>query len=253
MATPGSALRPSHSTSSAPLLSRHPSLERAYSALTTAWREHILPQQALLDDPSGDAAAKLLRYIPDEELTEGLRRSWAAGGGARGGRGGGGPCVSVRRWDELVEEVEAKANQLRRAGNRGRAAALARGLADAVFAHAYPRLDVEVTKKMNHLLKAPFCVHPKTGRVCVPLDVESIWEFDPDAVPELGPLLSEARAAEAEGGAAKEDVWRATALGPHIAAWETNFLAPLARDCKSALASRAAKDAAEQRRGDISW
>lgn len=32
---------------------------------------------------------------------------------------------------------------------------------------------------MNHLLKAPFCVHPKTGRLCVPIDPERAEDFDP--------------------------------------------------------------------------
>lgn len=62
---------------------------------------------------------------------------------------------------------------------------------DIVLQYTYPRLDAEVSKHRNHLLKAPFCVHPKTGRICVPLDPASIDEFDPERVPTVGQLLQE--------------------------------------------------------------
>jgi DNA primase small subunit len=62
---------------------------------------------------------------------------------------------------------------------------------DIILQYTYPRLDAEVSKHRNHLLKAPFCIHPKTGRVCVPVDPQRIDEFDPERVPTVGQLLHE--------------------------------------------------------------
>nr|XP_037283048.1 DNA primase small subunit-like isoform X1 [Rhipicephalus microplus] len=55
----------------------------------------------------------------------------------------------------------------------------------------YPRLDVAVTKGTQHLLKAPFSVHPKTGRVCVPIDITKVMDFDPFTVPTVSQLCNE--------------------------------------------------------------
>lgn len=64
-------------------------------------------------------------------------------------------------------------------------------LEDIVLQYTYPRLDAEVSKHRNHLLKAPFCVHPKTGRVCVPVDPNRIDDFKPERVPTVSQLLRE--------------------------------------------------------------
>lgn len=64
-------------------------------------------------------------------------------------------------------------------------------LEDLILQYTYPRIDAEVSKHRNHLLKAPFCVHPGTGRVCVPIDPAKVDKFDPDTVPTVGELLVE--------------------------------------------------------------
>lgn len=42
-------------------------------------------------------------------------------------------------------------------------AQLVAAMEDIILQYTYPRLDAEVSKHRNHLLKAPFCVHPGTG------------------------------------------------------------------------------------------
>ena len=61
-----------------------------------------------------------------------------------------------------------------KSADRLRKQQLLRARKEVLFAFAYPRLDVEVSKKMNHLLKAPFCVHPKTGKVSMLLPLNLI-------------------------------------------------------------------------------
>jgi len=62
----------------------------------------------------------------------------------------------------------------------------------------YPRLDVNVTKDVGHLLKAPFCAYPGTGRICVPINPffngnEGRDTFRPASVPTISALQDEYR------------------------------------------------------------
>lgn len=56
---------------------------------------------------------------------------------------------------------------------------------EAKIYYAYPRLDINVTKGMAHLLKSPFCVHPKTGKISVPFQAETVDNFHPNSVPTI--------------------------------------------------------------------
>lgn len=84
--------------------------------------------------------------------------------------------------------------------------------------YTYPRLDIEVSKKLNHLLKSPFVVHPGTGRVCVPIDTKSLEEFDPLGVPTVLQLLEEIdqwQGPEDGEGRSVQD-WEKTSLKPYV-------------------------------------
>lgn len=60
-----------------------------------------------------------------------------------------------------------------------------------VFTYLYPRLDANVSTGINHLLKSPWCVHPKTGKICVPIDPTKPNEFQVSKVPTLTECINE--------------------------------------------------------------
>lgn len=60
-----------------------------------------------------------------------------------------------------------------------------------IFTYLYPRLDANVSTTLNHLLKSPWCVHPKTGKICVPIDPKKPHDFKVEKVPTLTDCINE--------------------------------------------------------------
>ncbi|CAJ0830977.1 9959_t:CDS:2 [Entrophospora sp. SA101] len=58
-------------------------------------------------------------------------------------------------------------------------------------------LDRAVSTTISHLLKSPFCIHPDTGRVCVPILPETCDDFDPLSSPTVRLLIDELERAHA--------------------------------------------------------
>lgn len=61
-------------------------------------------------------------------------------------------------------------------------------LKETVMCYLWPRLDGAVSKHRNHLSKSVFSVHPKTGRICVPIKGDSFL-FKPKECPKYVDLV----------------------------------------------------------------
>ena len=62
---------------------------------------------------------------------------------------------------------------------------------ELMIQYMYPRLDINVTTVLNHLLKCPFSPHNKTQNICVPFDVKKVDDFDPTTAPNIPTLFAE--------------------------------------------------------------
>jgi len=106
-------------------------------------------------------------------------------------------------------------------------------LKDVIVQFCCPRLDINVSKQMNHLLKSPFVVHPKTGRVCVPIDPDRIDDFNPLEVPTIGRLIEELN---------RSGDIRETSLKAYTHFFEVNFLQKLEKASMEELRERGLSD-----------
>jgi DNA primase small subunit len=229
----------------------HPALSRAYEILEPHFVKRVLPEDGHGLLATRASWTKLLLTLPKaaHPVASKLEERWRSpkdrstprekwielksellsfvGGGARGG---GGPSKAPKN----VSSIDRTRIEM--------------WPVETVFRQTYPRLDINVSKMQNHLLKSPFCVHPKTGRVCVPIDSNDFATFDPFAVPTLARLMRELDEYEASGGDGDAgDVvhdWQKTSLRGSFESFQKKFLAPLLSDERRALKEERERKAA---------
>ncbi|XP_020108533.1 DNA primase small subunit [Ananas comosus] len=214
----------------------YPFLARSYTdVLKSFFEEKLLRSQNLL--ASEERCQKILGFIPDESVAAELLDKWQGNRRSSISK----EDVNVVRWDQLKHMLQSGKQKIQ---------GLRRCVEEIVFSYTYPRLDMEVSKHMNHLLKAPFCVHPKTGRVCVPIDPNNCEDFDPTTVPTLSHLLEEIN----EGSMMMEsnNEWERSSLGKSIEFFRSSFLQPLLKSCKEEMES-AYSAKIKQSKNSLSW
>ncbi|ANB12564.1 DNA primase subunit PRI1 [Sugiyamaella lignohabitans] len=171
----------------------HPYVSRMFDVATKDFTQHILLDQDPWRTP--EDAEKLLKRIPDLNLKDALKKKW-----------GFSDISSSTKWKD-IDEV-AKSGNIKTLN----ANSLLEAKKDIILEYMYPRLDVNVSVHMNHLLKSPFCVHPGTGRVCVPITDPDT--FDASSVPTLNELLEELSTSTSTDSNAH--AYESTSLKPYI-------------------------------------
>ena len=242
----------------------HPSLKRAYDTLKPMFDEWIAGNEGQAIFAEGRWQA-ILDSLPVDALKAKMERAWSRASDT---------TTSSEKWRQLedgileytkVEPNSAKRSKIQNAGE------LEQWRLELVLKHCYPRLDENVSKMQNHLLKSPFAVHPKTGRVCVPIDPRKADDFNPMAVPTLGTLTAEINAYDAahpKKAKATKDAMDAdgddvaekevdkmeeeeevsdtkkTSMAPYMEFFKGNFLKPLYRGLQKKIREEAEIEAA---------
>ncbi|XP_043599889.1 DNA primase small subunit [Bombus pyrosoma] len=150
----------------------HHSIKRALEMIEAVFVPFCIEEQNILGTDEG--MEKFLQIISDDEDRQELKAFF-------------GQCSSSKdRWDSFVKYVKNKKTTGDKKWYQYRHL-----IEEVMLQYAYPRLDIAVSKGLNHLLKSPFCVHPKTGKICIPFSVNAVDKFQLDKVPTLATLIEE--------------------------------------------------------------
>lgn len=134
----------------------HPHLSRSLEMLKPYFAEIILNEQNPWQDDN-TAIQFLAPAVHDKQLTNALKVYWKENPNRS----------SEQKWKDIDVIASQQMKILKKQEYVSR---LRECKEDLIMATLYPKLDVEVTKQTIHLLKAPFCIHPATGNVCVPIN-----------------------------------------------------------------------------------
>ena len=211
----------------------HPYIQRCREIAIKYWKEYGLKSQDILG--SEEDIKAILKLIPISSVCKEMEVSFQ------------GCNSSPERWEKLKECCN------RNFVDDPKQNAKVRYIpSEIMLQYCFPRLDVNVSKGVNHLLKSPFCVHPKTGRVCVPINFEKVDQFDPFSVPTISDLCFEIENIESENMPPDSDQtlikekksgqwYKKTKLYPYMKCFE-EFLNKLLRDdCKQNAIERSDK------------
>ncbi|KAH7647248.1 DNA primase small subunit [Cryptosporidium bovis] len=150
-----------------PNKSVHPFIDRSYK-ICMEYFERIIERQRLFDSSNKEQIDKVLSHLSDDHNVHDILSNWI-----KQTR----DFTSIEFWD-FVSNMLNENNHLIT-------------LKEIVFTFSYPRLDINVSKDLGHLLKAPFCIHHSTGRLCIPIDILNISNFNPKQVPTLTKIRKE--------------------------------------------------------------
>lgn len=185
-------------------------VRRSINIIKKYFEEYALVGQDILENK--ESWDKILALVPEAihaDLQQGFQKCHS----------------SLQRWEHLKKTIAKHQNNTK----NDKCAPWLEW--EIMLQYCFPRLDINVSKGINHLLKSPFSVHPKTGRISVPINLQKVDQFDPFTVPTISSICRELDAIsnneeEKEENEAESDIkrrtrdYKKTSLAPYVKVFE---------------------------------